>query len=88
MSEGESVYAINGRIGALESWARLTKTQRTRRTEAPREGLLQKFAKEADPEGRMSEAERMAAAEKLWRAHMLRIAQASVRARASKGQKK
>lgn len=76
MSEQESVYAINGRIGALESWARLTPAERTRRTEAGRNGLLEKFAREADPDGVMSDADRMRAAEQLRRAHMLRMVQA------------
>lgn len=81
MTERESVHSINGRIGALESWAPLTKAERRRRTEAGREGLLARFAREADPEGRLPEAERLRAAEDLRRAHMIRIAKASVKAR-------
>jgi hypothetical protein len=84
VSERKSVNAINGRIGAIESWARLTKAERRRRTEAGRAGLLAKFEREADPEGRMSEAERIEAAESLRRAHMMRLSMQAKRARATK----
>lgn len=87
MTERESVHAVNGRIGALESWARLTGPERTRRTEAGRAGLLARFAREADPNNQMSESERMRAAEKLRRAHMIRLSQRSAAARARKRNK-
>jgi hypothetical protein len=75
VSDQESVHAINGRIGALESWARMPPAQRRRRTEAGRNGLLAKFEREADPDGVMDEADRLRAAESLLRAHMLRMVQ-------------
>lgn len=84
MTESKSVHSINGLVGALESWAPLTKEQRARRTEAGREAVLRRFAEQADPEGRMSEAERMRAAEDLRRAHMIRMARRSVEARQRK----
>lgn len=84
MTERESVHAINGRIGALESWARMDKPARRRRTEAGREGLLAKFAREADPEGRLSEEERLRAAEQLRRAYMIRLSKRSVQSRSGK----
>lgn len=84
MSEPQSVHAINGQIGAIESWARTPKARRGLRTEAARQGFLERLAREADPDGVMSEAERMAAAENLRRAHMKRIAQKSVKVRAKK----
>ncbi|MFC6885323.1 MULTISPECIES: hypothetical protein [Actinomadura] len=86
MTERQSDHAIRGRIGAIESWAGLTPAERARRTEAGRNGLLAKFAEQADPEGRLSEADRMKAAEALRRAHMLRISRKSVAARKSRAE--
>ena len=84
MSERRSQHSINGTIGAIESWARTPKTRRRLRTEAARQGFLERLAREADPHGEMSEDERMAAAEELRRAHMQRIAKISVQRRAKK----
>lgn len=78
----ESVHVTNGRIGALERWAGTTKAERARGTEAAREGWLLKLADQADPDGRLSDEERMAAAEALRKAHMLRLARRSAAARA------
>lgn len=77
----ESVHAVNGRIGALERWSRTTATERTQQTEAARVGALTKFEEQADPEGRMSEADRIAAGARLRRAHMQRLAQLSAASR-------
>lgn len=82
-----SVHATNGRIGALESWAAMPNpADRARRTEAGRRGLLEKFERMVDPDGTLPEGQRIAAAEDLRRAHMLRLAQASARSRKKKQQ--
>lgn len=77
-------HMVNGRIGALTRWAKTTSTERTQQTEAARAGLLARFEREADPEGRMSEADRAEAGERLRRAHMTRMAKASAAARRRK----
>lgn len=77
-------HALNGRIGALRRWAKTTSAERTAQTEAARAGLAARFEREADPDGRMSEADRAAAGERLRRAHLLRAAQASAAARRKK----
>lgn len=80
----DNVHALNGRIGALVSWAGTTPAERTRRTERGRAALLEKYEREADPEGRLSPAQRAEAGQMLLQAHMLRMSQASRKARAKK----
>ncbi len=48
-------------------------------------GLLERFARQADPEGRLPEADRLRRAESLRRAHMARLSLASARARRKRG---
>ncbi|MFN2636816.1 MAG: hypothetical protein ABR585_07315 [Gemmatimonadaceae bacterium] len=77
-----SVHEMNGRIGALESWARTI--DRTGRTEAARSkspSSLEYHRATVDPNGEMSVADREKAAENAHRAHMLRMAKASADAR-------
>lgn len=78
-------HSINGRIGALERWARTTKAERQRQAARAQAGLVARFEREADPEGRMSDADRIAAGERLRRAHMLRMARLSAAARRRRG---
>lgn len=56
---------------ALERWARTE--IRAAATEAARDGLLAKFEREVDPEGKLSSAERMKGAEKARKAHYARM---------------
>jgi hypothetical protein len=81
----ESVHAVNGRIGALERWGRTTAAERAQQTEAARDGLAAKFEAQADPEGRMSEADRIAAGARLRSAHMRRLAKLSAARRRGGG---
>jgi hypothetical protein len=54
-------------------------------TEPARKAFLERFEREADPEGILSEAERTRRAEHLRKAHMYRLALASSKARAKGG---
>lgn len=74
-------HAINGRIGIRTRLSRTTKTDRVRQAEQGQAGLLAKFAREVDPDGRMSEADRTEAARQARLAHMSRMAKASAAAR-------
>lgn len=79
-----AAHRINGQIGALERWGRTTAAQRQAATRAARKGMWARFERLADPDGVMSAADRIEAAERLQRAHMLRMAQAAAKSRASK----
>lgn len=82
MTERRSIHSINGQIGALERWGRTPRAERRRQALPGRDGLLARFAAEADPDGSLPEAERLEAAEQLRRAHMQRLAKLSAQARA------
>jgi hypothetical protein len=83
-----STHATNGRIGALESWSRtLDRSARTRPAHSKSPASLDYWRAKVDPNGEMSLADREKAAENAHRAHMLRLAQASARARAKKSSK-
>lgn len=83
----DTAHQQNGRLGGLESWARTT--DRTQRTKPARENSPAHFeyhlarvpAEVTDP------AERNKAAEASHRAHMLRLARASAKARAKKAKR-
>lgn len=77
----ESIHAINGRIGIHTRLSRTTRADRERQAESGQAGLLARFMREVDPEGRMSEADRVEAAQHARRAHMTRLAKASAAAR-------
>ena len=70
-----------GRIGGLTTQARLGGLAMTA---AARRGFLGRFMAEVDPDCRLDPAERNRRAEAARRAHMLRLAAASARARAAK----
>lgn len=59
------------RIAAAERWAR--EPDRAAATAVARSALLEKFAREADPDGTLPPAERTYRAEHLLHAHMLRM---------------
>ena len=70
---------INKRIAAEISWSRTT--DRSARTRAAREAFLSRFEREVDPDGSLPPDERRRRAQHALRAHMLRLAKRSVRAR-------
>lgn len=83
-----SRHVQNGRIGALESWARTT--DRAARTKNARENSPANFEyhlARVDP-SITDPQERVKAAEASHKAHMLRLARASAKARAKKAQRK
>ena len=71
--------ALVARIAAAERWARTT--DRTAATAPARRGLAAKFEREADPDGVLPPDERARRADLLMRAHMLRMARRSAKAR-------
>jgi hypothetical protein len=70
---------LRARIAAAERWAHTG--DRSAATAPARRGLRAKFEKEVDPEGVLPIDERAWRADALQRAHMLRLALASARAR-------
>jgi hypothetical protein len=70
---------LRSQIGAHISWARTE--NRSARTLPARLALLDKFEKQADPEGKLLPAERAKAAESLRRAYYARLALKSAQAR-------
>ncbi|MGH3377923.1 MAG: hypothetical protein ACRDP6_24635 [Actinoallomurus sp.] len=76
-----SQHAINGRIGIRTRLSKTTKADRELQATKGQAGLLARFEREVDPEGLMSEADRVEAAQQLRRAHMGRIAKASAASR-------
>jgi glycerol kinase len=73
---------IAAQIAASTKWARTTSDERREATAPARRGLFAKFEREADPQGRMTDADRIKAAEHLMRAHMLRLSLARRRKQA------
>lgn len=73
---------LAARIAAATRWG--TCPDRTAATQPARDGLRAKFAREVDPHGTMPAAEREYRVEQLHRAHMLRMAIASKKARATR----
>lgn len=66
------------RIAALTRWAKEDPTETAARGQA---GLLARFEREVDPDGRLTPAERTRRAECARKAHMTRLAFASSKAR-------
>lgn len=71
---------LAARIGAHSRWAK--EPDRVAATAPARAGLKAKFLLEVDPDGLLDEAERERRAQSLMRAHMLRLASKSAKARA------
>ena len=79
---------MNARIGALESWSRTTdRAARTAPGTKASPASVEYWLTKLDPDGVMSPGDRQKAAENARRAHMLRLAQRSAAARASKARK-
>lgn len=76
-----NAHQLNGRIGAAERWGHSTAQERRDGTRAARVAQMKRFEKLADPDGVMSEADRIKAAEHLRRAHMLRMSRAAAEAK-------
>lgn len=73
---------INGSIGGHTSWSHTT--DRPARTAPARQGFQQKFEREVDPDGTLDATTRAQMAESAFKAHMARMALASVKAREAK----
>lgn len=72
MSNDLTRHALAGRIGAAEKWARTD--DRKAATEPARKAVLDRFERQVDPNGELSEKERAIRAGHARRAHMLRLA--------------
>jgi hypothetical protein len=73
---------LRASVAAHVQWA--SEPDRSARTKAARDGLLAKYEREVDPDGKLPPEERRRRAEHLRKAHMARMALASSRARAAK----
>ena len=71
--------SLRGQIAAHTSWARTE--NRSARTANARKAALDRFERQADPDGTLSPAERVRRAEHLRRAYFARLAFASAKAR-------
>ena len=73
---------LNGRIGALESWAR-TKDRKARTANGTKNSpvSVDYWLTRVDSKGEMSAEDRLKAAKNAQRAHMLRLSKASAAAR-------
>jgi hypothetical protein len=70
---------VRAQIGAHSSWAHTP--DRSARTAPARAAMLEKFARQVDPEGTMTPAARALAADSARKAHLLRMTRASIEAR-------
>lgn len=73
---------VRAQIASHTSWSRTD--DRTARTAPGRRAVIEKFEREADPDGRLGPAERRRRALHLQAAHMKRCALASSKARAAR----
>lgn len=71
--------ALRARAAAHSSWARTV--DRTERTQPGRDAFLRRFEDQVDPERKLSHAERLRRAEQAKKAHFVRLALRSSRAR-------
>lgn len=78
-SRSQQDRALIARIAAAERWARVP--DRVAATEPARRGLRAKFEREVDPDGVLSDVERSRRADRLMRAHMLRLSRSAAAAR-------
>jgi hypothetical protein len=78
----ESQRAMAASIGSLTRWAR--EPDRKAAMAPAKNGFDARFEREVDPNNELDPAERAIRAEKLKKAHMLRLALASAKARAAK----
>jgi hypothetical protein len=78
----EKLRRLQGQLGAEVSWANTV--DRAARTKPAREGFLEKLADQVDPDRKLSPKERALRVEHARKAHMLRMAFASAKARRKK----
>lgn len=81
----DSSRSLRGRIAAHMSWARTE--NRSARTARARQAFLDRFEREADPDGTLPDDVRTARAEHLRKAHFTRLALASKEARARRARR-
>jgi hypothetical protein len=79
-SQSRQDRTLIARIAAAERWAR--EPDRASATAPARAGLWAKFLREVDPDGVLSQGERVRRAELLRRAQLLRASRAAAAARA------
>lgn len=73
---------LAAQAAALTRWGKAGSAEDRREALAPaRKGLQARFEREADPDGKLSPADRARAADRLLRAHMLRL---SIKAKAAR----
>ena len=72
---------LRASIAAYERWGRTPRTERAAAARRGQAGLLARFELEADPDGSLPPAERARQAQRLYRAHMRRVALARSRKR-------
>ena len=82
MPVSREVASARGRMGAHTKWARTA--DRTAATAAMREGLRKRFAREVDPDGVLTDAERDVRVEHAFRAHMAALSLKAALARQSR----
>lgn len=82
MSAGNNWTPLEAKVASAERWAR--EPDRAAATAPGRKAARARFYRLVDPEGVLSPEERHERAMRAERAHMLRMAQASVEARAAK----
>jgi hypothetical protein len=71
--------ALRARLAVHTSWANTR--DRAARTAPARRAALERFTRQVDPDGTLSQAERSRRAEQAMRAHMARLALRSAQAR-------
>jgi hypothetical protein len=79
MSLTPAERSLRARIAVHTSWAQTP--DRAARTAPARHAALDRFQRQVDPDGSLSEAERALRAEQAMRAHMARLALRSAQAR-------
>lgn len=79
------ILSLINRVKSLERWAREVDPKGA--TAAARKAFADKFEREADPEGVLDPQERAVRAERLRKAHYLKMALASAKSRAAKAAK-
>lgn len=82
MSLTRAEASARGRIGAHVRWSR--EGDRVGATAAARRTFLESFERQVDPNGELDPSERSIRAEHAHKAHMQRMALASVKARAAR----
>lgn len=84
-SKDPATRILSARQAALTRWGRLpSHDDREKATQPARDAALARFEREADPDGRLTETERVQAAEQLQRAHLMRMSMKAKAARARK----